>query len=49
VNRPLGRVRALLGTNLDRVPAEVSPFRRYDAAAALDAVHIAWAGSTDPR
>jgi hypothetical protein len=41
-------VRALLGTYLDRVPPEVSPLRRYDDDAALDAVHIAWAGSTAP-
>ncbi|WP_346623806.1 DUF3500 domain-containing protein [Blastococcus montanus] len=41
-------LRALLGTYLDRVPEEVSPSRRYDDAAALDAVHIAWAGPTDP-
>ena len=41
-------VRALLGTYLERVPAEVSPLRRYDDDAALDVVHIAWAGSTAP-
>src|SRR4051794_22955199 len=41
-------LRALLGTYLDRVPAEVSPSRRYDDDALLDAVHIAWAGSTAP-
>ena len=41
-------LRTLLGTYLGRVPAEVSPLRRYDDAAALDAVHIAWAGSTAP-
>jgi hypothetical protein len=41
-------VRALLGTYLDRVPAGVSPLRRYDEDAALDAVHFAWAGSTTP-
>lgn len=41
-------LRVLLGTYLDRVPAEVSPARRYDDDAALDAVHFAWAGSTAP-
>ncbi|MGY1617278.1 DUF3500 domain-containing protein [Geodermatophilus sp. SYSU D00691] len=41
-------VRALLGTYLDRVPAEVSPLHRYDDDAALDAVHFAWAGPTAP-
>jgi hypothetical protein len=43
-----GLLRALLGTYLDRVPAEVSPLRRYDDEAALDAVHVAWAGPTLP-
>jgi hypothetical protein len=43
-----GMVRALLGTYLDRVPAEVSPLRRYDDDGVLDAVHVAWAGSTAP-
>jgi hypothetical protein len=42
------QLRALLGTYLDRVPAEVSPLHRYDDDAALDAVHVAWAGSTAP-
>jgi Protein of unknown function (DUF3500) len=41
-------LRALLGTYLDRVPPGVSPLPRYDDPAALDAVHIAWAGSTTP-
>jgi hypothetical protein len=41
-------LRALLGTYLDRVPAGVSPLPRYDDPAALDAVHVAWAGSTAP-
>lgn len=41
-------LRALLSTYLDRVPEEVSPSRRYADDAALDAVHIAWAGPTDP-
>ena len=39
-------LRALLGTYFDRVPASNSPLAAYDAAA-LDAVHIAWAGSLD--
>ncbi|MEV4048071.1 DUF3500 domain-containing protein [Streptomyces sp. NPDC049744] len=37
---------ALLGTYLDRVPDGVSPLSRYEDPAALDAVHLAWAGST---
>jgi hypothetical protein len=41
-------LRALLGSYLDRVPAEVSVLSRYDDDAALDAVHVAWAGSTAP-
>jgi hypothetical protein len=40
-------LRALLGTYFGRVPEAVSPLARYDAAA-LDAVHIAWAGPTEP-
>ncbi len=40
-------LRALLGTYLDRVPPEASPLSRYDDAA-LDAVHLAWAGPTEP-
>jgi hypothetical protein len=43
-----GMVRALLGTYLDRVPSEVSPLRRYEDDAVLDAVCFAWAGSTVP-
>ncbi|WP_406150783.1 DUF3500 domain-containing protein [Streptomyces sp. NBC_01012] len=39
-------LRALLGTYLDRVPPGVSPQPRYDDPSALDAVHLAWAGST---
>lgn len=39
-------LRALLGTYLDRVPHGVSPLPRYDDPKALDAVHLAWAGST---
>ncbi|MEU4693766.1 DUF3500 domain-containing protein [Actinoplanes sp. NPDC023714] len=38
---------ALLGTYFGRVPDAVSPMASYDDAA-LDAVHIAWAGSTEP-
>jgi Protein of unknown function (DUF3500) len=41
-------LRALLGTYLDRVPAEVSPIGRYADDAALDGVHVAWAGPTEP-
>lgn len=41
-----GLLRALLGTYLDRVPDGVSPLSRYDDPGALDAVHLAWAGST---
>ena len=41
-------LRALLGTYLGRVPGEVSPLRRYDEDAALDAVSFAWAGPTEP-
>lgn len=41
-------LRALLGTYLGRVPPELSPLGRYDDAAALDAVHVAWAGPTAP-
>jgi hypothetical protein len=41
-------LRALLGTYLDRVPAGVSPAARYLDDAALDAVHFAWAGPTEP-
>jgi hypothetical protein len=43
-----GMLRALLGTYLDRVPGEISVLPRYDDDAALDAVHLAWAGSTEP-
>jgi Protein of unknown function (DUF3500) len=41
-------LRALLATYLGRIPAEVSPLHRYDDEAALDAVHLAWAGPTEP-
>jgi hypothetical protein len=40
-------LRALLGTYFDRMPAGVSPLPGYDDTA-LDAVHFAWAGSTEP-
>ena len=40
-------LRALLGTYLGRVPESLSPISRYDDPAALDAVHVAWAGSLD--
>ncbi|MCY1139242.1 DUF3500 domain-containing protein [Actinoplanes sp. Pm04-4] len=38
---------ALLGTYFGRVPEAVSPLSTYDDAA-LDLVHVAWAGSTEP-
>ena len=38
---------ALLGTYFGRVPESVSPLAAYDEAA-LDLVHVAWAGSTEP-
>lgn len=41
-------LRAVLGTYLGRVPDEVSPPVRYADDDALDAVHLAWAGSTAP-
>jgi hypothetical protein len=41
-----GMLRALLATYLDRAPAGVSPLPGYDDDAALDAVHLAWAGPT---
>lgn len=40
-------LRALLGTYFDRVPDAVSPSAAYDDAA-LDAVHVAWAGPLEP-
>ncbi len=40
-------LRALLSTYLDRVPEGVSPMPAYDDAA-LDDVHLAWAGPTEP-
>jgi hypothetical protein len=41
-------LRALLATYLDRAPAGVSPLQSYDDDAALNAVHFAWAGRTEP-
>jgi hypothetical protein len=41
-------LRALLGTFVGRVPAAVAPLDRYADDAALDAVHFAWAGPTQP-
>ncbi len=40
-------LRALLGTYFGRVPEAVSPMAAYDDAA-LDALHVAWAGPTEP-
>jgi hypothetical protein len=40
-------LRMLLDTYFSRVPAEISPLPRYDDDA-LDAVHVAWAGPTQP-
>lgn len=40
-------LRDLLGAYLGRVPDEVSPLAGYDDAA-LDEVHLAWAGPTEP-
>ncbi|WP_218614258.1 DUF3500 domain-containing protein [Pseudonocardia sp. KRD291] len=42
------QLRLLLGTYLQRVPDALSPIGRYDDDAALDAVHLAWAGPTEP-
>ena len=39
-------LRALLGTYLRRVPDGLSPWPDYDDGATLDAVHVAWAGTT---
>jgi hypothetical protein len=41
-------LRALLATYLGRVPDGLSPQGDYDQDAALDAVHLAWAGPTGP-
>ncbi len=42
------QLRLLLGTYLQRVPDALSPMARYADDAALDAVHLAWAGPTEP-
>jgi hypothetical protein len=41
-------LRALLATYLGRVPDGLSPQADYADEAALDAIHLAWAGPTDP-
>ena len=41
-------LRALLSTNLGRVPVGISPLSAYDDQATLDAVYFAWAGPTEP-
>jgi hypothetical protein len=41
-------LRALLGAYLGRVPAAVAAVDRYADDTALDAVHVAWAGPTEP-
>ncbi len=41
-------LRALLATYLGRVPDGLSPQPAYAVDAALDAVHLAWAGPTEP-
>ena len=41
-------LRALLATYTERVPHGLSPQDDYVDDAALDAVHLAWAGPTDP-
>jgi len=41
-------LRALLGSYLGRVPDDLSPRPDYDDDATLDAVHLAWAGTTAP-
>jgi hypothetical protein len=38
---------SLLATYFDRVPDSVSPLASYDGSA-LDEVHVAWAGPTEP-
>ncbi len=40
-------LKRLLGTYFDRVPDGISPLPAYDDAA-LDSVHFAWAGPTEP-
>jgi hypothetical protein len=41
------RLRTLLGAYLGRVPDGLSPLAGYSDDAALDAVHLAWAGPVD--
>jgi Protein of unknown function (DUF3500) len=41
-------LRALLATYLGRVPEGLSALADYDNDAVLDAVHLAWAGPTEP-
>lgn len=41
-------LQALLGTYLGRAPEGTSPLASYAGDQALDAVHLAWAGSTEP-
>jgi Protein of unknown function (DUF3500) len=41
-------LRALLAGYLERVPEGLSPLADYDDDEALDDVHLAWAGSTEP-
>jgi hypothetical protein len=41
-------LRALLGTYFGRVPEAVSPMATYDDDHALDALHFAWAGPSEP-
>ena len=41
-------LRRLLSAYLDRVPAGVAPTARYEDDAALDEVHLAWAGPVEP-
>jgi hypothetical protein len=42
------KLRALLAAYLGRVPDGLSPLPDYSGDAALDAVHLAWAGPTEP-
>ncbi|ANY09692.1 hypothetical protein AFB00_01055 [Pseudonocardia sp. HH130630-07] len=41
-------LRRLLSAYLDRAPVGIAPSARYEDDAALDEVHLAWAGSTEP-
>jgi hypothetical protein len=42
------QLRQLLATYLGRVPDGLSPLADYANDAALDGIHLAWAGPTDP-